>query len=58
MGDEESDTGFSEAEIEEWFEEQESSEAGQDAAATDDPAEKYARGQLRVVRETKDYQLD
>lgn len=43
--------------VEEWFEqEEEDSEAP--PAAVVDPAEKYARSQLRVVRETKDYQLD
>lgn len=45
-------------EVEEWFEE----EAGEGSASTSemapDPAEKYARSQLRVIRETKDYQLD
>lgn len=41
-----------------WFEE-ESEDGGQAVGASAlDPAEKYARSQLRVVRETKDYQLD
>lgn len=48
---------FTEADIDEWFE---SEEASSDAVVepTLDPATKYARSQLRVVRETKDYQLD
>jgi hypothetical protein len=45
------------SEIEEWFEEQESS-SDADASQMLDPEEKYAQSQLRVVRETKDYQLD
>ncbi len=44
-------------EVEEWFEEE-----VDDSSLVDDekldPATKYARSQLRVVRETKDYQLD
>jgi len=45
-------------EVDSWFDE-ESEDIGQAAEATIlDPAEKYARSQLRVVRETKDYQLD
>lgn len=45
-------------EVEEWFED-ESTEIPQLVAEKAlDPAEKYARSQLRVVRETKDYQLD
>lgn len=45
-------------EVEDWFEE-ESEDDSQTAGTTVlDPAEKYARSQLRVVRETKDYQLD
>jgi len=44
-------------EVEEWFELEEEVE---EPSPTDrrDPAEKYAASQLRVVRETKDYQLD
>ena len=50
---------FLESEIEEWFEEQETaSDSADQSAPLEDPAEKYARSQLRVVRETKDYQLD
>lgn len=48
-------------EVESWFvEEDEASEEleAQGSAAPTDPAEKYAVSQLRVVRETKDYQLD
>lgn len=48
---------FSEAEIDEWFEEEEAP-ADEVANTTVDPATKYASSQLRVVRETKDYQLD
>lgn len=51
------DQAFSEDEIEEWFEEEEVPDA-QKQSRPEDPAEKYARSQLRVVRETKDYQLD
>ena len=48
-------------EVESWFvEEDEASDEleEQGAVAPADPAEKYALSQLRVVRETKDYQLD
>lgn len=48
-------------EVDSWFvEEDEASEEleAQGSAAPTDPAEKYAVSQLRVVRETKDYQLD
>ncbi|GAA4479481.1 hypothetical protein GCM10023094_24670 [Rhodococcus olei] len=49
----------SEDEVERWFEEDSPSSGGvEQDADKDDPAEKYARSQLRVVRETKDYQLD
>ncbi len=51
------DHEFSEAEIEEWFEEEEEA-IDEEVARPEDPGEKYARSQLRVVRETKDYQLD
>lgn len=45
-------------EVEQWFDDEElESAAGVDIPSAD-PAEKYARSQLRVVRETKDYQLD
>lgn len=45
-------------EVDEWFED-ESFESQSLVETTHlDPAEKYARSQLRVVRETKDYQLD
>lgn len=49
-------SGVSADEVNNWFEEEE--EAPVAAAVTVDVAEKYARSQLRVVRETKDYQLD
>jgi len=46
------------AEVEKWFED----ESAEGLVLADDmildPAEKYARSQLRVIRETKDYQLD
>lgn len=45
-------------EIDEWFEEESSESPTSGPAVALDPAEKYARSQLRVVRETKDYQLD
>lgn len=45
-------------EIDEWFEEESSESPTSGTAVALDPAEKYARSQLRVVRETKDYQLD
>ena len=48
----------SEAEVEEWFEEEEEVEGKAEPAAPEDVVEKYARSQLRVVRETRDYQLD
>lgn len=44
-------------EVESWFEEEEA-EVTAVAEPTADPAAKYATSQLRVVRETKDYQLD
>ncbi|WP_035497736.1 DUF262 domain-containing protein, partial [Citrifermentans bremense] len=46
------------AEIEKWFEEESNGPLLIASGTTSDPAEKYARSQLRVVRETKDYQLD
>lgn len=49
-------SGVSADEVNNWFEEEE--EAPVAAVVTVDVAEKYARSQLRVVRETKDYQLD
>lgn len=45
-------------EVEEWFEDETIEAPSVQAAQIVDPAEKYARSQLRVVRETKDYQLD
>jgi Uncharacterized conserved protein len=45
-------------EIDDWFEEESSESPISGPAVALDPAEKYARSQLRVVRETKDYQLD
>ncbi|WP_438859951.1 DUF262 domain-containing protein [Achromobacter spanius] len=49
-------SGVSADEVNNWFEEEEDAPVA--AAVTVDVAEKYARSQLRVVRETKDYQLD
>lgn len=46
------------AEVDEWFEEESSESPTSGQTVSLDPAEKYARSQLRVVRETKDYQLD
>ncbi|MDX2206057.1 MAG: DUF262 domain-containing protein [Gemmatimonadales bacterium] len=48
----------SEAEVEEWFEEEGEEPSLAENRTAEDAAEKYARSQLRVVRETKDYQLD
>lgn len=50
-------TAFSEEEVQNWFDEEESE---QDTALDTDTdlSQKYAHSQLRVVRETKDYQLD
>ncbi len=45
-------------EVEDWFEEESNETTAPVDGSTVDPAEKYARSQLRVVRETKDYQLD
>jgi hypothetical protein len=45
-------------EVEGWFEEESSESPIPVDGRALDPAEKYARSQLRVVRETKDYQLD
>lgn len=45
-------------EVEQWFEEEDLESGPVSDNEALDPAEKYARSQLRVVRETKDYQLD
>lgn len=45
-------------EVEKWFDEEDDETVSIDQSQDWDPAEKYARSQLRVVRETKDYQLD
>lgn len=45
-------------EVNEWFEEESEDFPSSPSASVPDPAEKYACSQLRVVRETKDYQLD
>lgn len=49
---------FSSDEIETWFEDESSEALVSVNGQAQDPAEKYARSQLRVIRETKDYQLD
>lgn len=48
------------AEVDEWFEEEEEEQPSitSSSAEAADVAEKYARSQLRVVRETKDFTLD
>lgn len=45
-------------EVEAWFDDEESVAATSMPQHPVDAAEKYAKSQLRVVRETKDYQLD
>jgi hypothetical protein len=52
------DLGIDQAEVDEWYEEEDTPPVARAAEPSDDPAQKYARSQLRVVRETKDYQLD
>src|SRR5437764_1221871 len=46
-----------EAAIDRWNEEQEALDEPV-SSSSEDPANKYAQSQLRVVRETRDYQLD
>lgn len=50
--------GFTPEEIDAWFAEEENSNVSDTFQDITDPAEKYAKSQLRVVRESKDYQLD
>ncbi|ARP64623.1 hypothetical protein A9K65_015545 [Mesorhizobium sp. WSM1497] len=50
--------GFTRDDIDAWFTEEEATDTSDVFLDITDPAEKYARSQLRVVRETKDYQLD
>ncbi|MGK5551627.1 DUF262 domain-containing protein [Actinomadura kijaniata] len=45
-------------EVDEWFEEETTTAAPSSQTPIMDPATKYASSQLRVLRETKDYQLD
>ena len=45
-------------EVETWFDDEEQGDLSDAFKDIIDPAEKYAKSQLRVVRETKDYQLD
>lgn len=54
---EETTNQFSESEVEEWFDDEDEPSEETPLPATD-PATKYAKSQLRVVRETKEYQLD
>jgi hypothetical protein len=48
------------SEVEEWFDEEDdgAEPSSPISGPALDPVEKYAKSQLRVVRETKDYQLD
>jgi hypothetical protein len=48
---------FSDSDVDDWFEEEEEAPE-EEPQPTIDPAKKYAQSQLRVVRETKEYQLD
>jgi hypothetical protein len=50
--------GYTLEEIDNWFAEEENDNASDTFQKIIDPAEKYAKSQLRVVRESKDYQLD
>jgi hypothetical protein len=54
------DRAFTDDEVDQWFADEEAvpSESTSEAQTPDDIAEKYARSQLRVVRETKDFTLD
>jgi hypothetical protein len=45
-------------EVDDWFEEESAEDEEPVEVPPADPAVKYAASQLRVVRETKDYQLD
>jgi hypothetical protein len=50
---------FAEEEVQEWFEEEEEVEISETKVSTPESiADKYAKSQLRVVRESKDYTLD
>jgi hypothetical protein len=51
------DNQFSESDLDEWFEDEEE-DAEEEPRQIIDAATKYAKSQLRVVRETKEYQLD
>jgi hypothetical protein len=48
---------FSESDVDEWFEDEEE-DTEEELPQIIDAATKYAKSQLRVVRETKEYQLD
>lgn len=55
------DTSIEAAEVDAWYESENESadQAGlDDPSDVNDPAAKYADSQIRVIRETKDYQLD
>lgn len=58
MNLEEGEPSIDEGDVEEWFNEDQQIEDVDGENHELDPAEKYAKSQLRVVRETKDYQLD
>ena len=49
---------FSESEVEEWFEGESDEETQEEQTVGGALFEKYAKSQIRVVRETKDYTLD
>ena len=49
---------YSESEINQWFEEESNEDTQEEQASGDPLSEKYAKSQVRVVRETKDYSLD
>ncbi|MCT1722994.1 DUF262 domain-containing protein [Kocuria marina] len=54
-----SDVSVPEAEVEDWFDEEEETPPTQmEPEKSQSADEKYAQSQLRVIRETKDYQLD
>lgn len=50
--------GVASEDVEQWFEQEDEELEATSESADLDPAAKYAVSQLRVVRETKDYQLD
>jgi len=53
------DTNVQADEVEDWFDQEDEGQPQSDPSSTPrDPGQKYAESQLRVVRETRDYQLD